>query len=58
VMIESHINAGRQDLQPGVPLQYGVSITDGCIGWDATVGVLMELAEAVRARRLKLSDEA
>ena len=58
VMIESHINPGRQDLKPGVPLHYGVSITDGCIGWDATAGVLAELAEAVRARRLKLSDAA
>jgi 3-deoxy-7-phosphoheptulonate synthase len=56
VMIESHINPGRQDLKPGVPLHYGVSITDGCIGWEATAGVLAELAEAVRARRLKLSD--
>ena len=38
VMIESHLNPGRQDLVPGQPLQYGVSITDACIGWDATVG--------------------
>src|SRR6478672_4989592 len=34
VMVESHINPGRQDLVQGQPLQYGVSITDGCIGWD------------------------
>ena len=31
---------GRQDLVPGKPLEYGVSITDACIGWDATVDVL------------------
>jgi 3-deoxy-7-phosphoheptulonate synthase len=58
VMIESHLNGGRQDLVPGQPLQYGVSITDACIGWDATEAVLRELAEAVRARRVVLTDEA
>ena len=57
VMIESHLNPGRQDLVPGQPLQYGVSITDACIGWDATVDMLHVLAEAVRQRRLRLTDE-
>jgi len=56
VMLESHINPGRQDLLPGQPLQYGVSITDACIGWETTVGVLNELAEAVRHRRVLLTD--
>jgi len=56
VMLESHINAGRQDLLPGQPLQYGVSITDACIGWEATAGVLNELADAVRRRRVLLTD--
>src|SRR5688572_24241821 len=37
VMAESHINPGRQDLIPGKPLEYGVSITDACLGWDDTV---------------------
>ena len=32
-------------------LRYGQSVTDACIGWDATVLVLAELAQAVRARR-------
>ncbi|MEW5891545.1 MAG: 3-deoxy-7-phosphoheptulonate synthase AroG [Pseudomonadota bacterium] len=53
VMIESHLNPGRQDLCPGKPLEYGVSITDACIGWDDTESLLRELAEAVRKRRLK-----
>ncbi len=52
VMIESHLNAGRQDLQPDKPLAYGQSITDACIGWDATEPLLRQLAEAVRARRV------
>src|SRR5437867_3942151 len=52
VMIESHLKAGRQDLLPGKDLVYGQSITDACIGWEDSVHLLEELAEAVRARRL------
>ncbi|WP_077002697.1 3-deoxy-7-phosphoheptulonate synthase [Variovorax sp. KK3] len=51
VMIESHLEEGRQDLVPGVPLKHGVSITDACIGFPQTVPVLHALAAAVRARR-------
>ncbi len=51
IMIESHLVAGRQDVTPGQPLNYGQSITDACIGWPETVPVLSELAAAVRARR-------
>ena len=50
VMIESHLEAGRQDLVPGVPLKRGVSITDACIGFAQTEPVLLALAEAVRMR--------
>jgi len=52
VMIESHLVAGRQDLVPGRPLTYGQSITDACVGWETSVRLLDELAQAVRARRL------
>ena len=51
LMFESHLHEGRQDLQPGQPLQYGVSITDACIGFEQTVPVLGALAQAVRQRR-------
>ena len=51
VMIESHLEEGRQDLVAGQPLKHGVSITDACIGFDQTGPVLRRLAEAVRARR-------
>ena len=51
VMIESNLVAGRQDQVPGQTLVYGQSITDGCIGWDATVEVLERLAAAVQRRR-------
>jgi len=56
VMIESHINPGRQDLVPGKPLEYGVSITDACLGWGDTVKLLDALAAGVRARRTRLED--
>ncbi len=51
VMLESFLVEGRQDLAPGMPLTYGQSVTDACMSWDMTVGVLDELAAAVRARR-------
>jgi len=51
VMLESFLTAGRQDLEPGRPLVYGQSITDGCMGWETTALVLDQLAGAVRARR-------
>ena len=53
VMVESHLQAGRQDLRDGVPLQPGVSITDACIGWTDTVPLLQGLAQAVRQRRAR-----
>jgi 3-deoxy-7-phosphoheptulonate synthase len=54
VMIESHLEEGRQDLVAGVPLKHGVSVTDACIGFAQTVPVLHALAAAVRARRERI----
>jgi 3-deoxy-7-phosphoheptulonate synthase len=51
VMIESNLVAGAQTLAPGKPLVYGQSITDGCIDWKETEGLLTELAAAVRSAR-------
>ena len=47
VMIESHINAGRQDVPASGPqdLKYGISITDACVDWEMTVGMLDQLNE-------------
>ena len=50
VMIESNLVAGAQSLVAGKPLQYGQSITDGCIDWAETHELFEELAAAVRAR--------
>ena len=58
VMVESNLKAGRQDLVPGKALVYGQSITDACIGWEDSVPVLRNLAEAVRKRRLVKSGDS
>ena len=55
LMIESHLQEGRQDIVPGQPLQHGVSVTDACISLAQTLPVLEGLAAAVRARRQKLA---
>ncbi|HGY9625964.1 TPA: 3-deoxy-7-phosphoheptulonate synthase [Pseudomonas putida] len=44
MMLEGHLFDGCQTLGKG-PLQYGVSITDGCLGWDATEALLRRAAE-------------
>ncbi|HEY9242215.1 MAG TPA: 3-deoxy-7-phosphoheptulonate synthase, partial [Streptosporangiaceae bacterium] len=51
VMLESFLLAGRQE--PGDPagLAYGQSVTDACLDFDTTAGVLRDLAAAVRRRR-------
>jgi 3-deoxy-7-phosphoheptulonate synthase len=54
VMIESHLHAGRQDWAPGRKLQHGVSITDGCIGFEETADLLRDLAGAVQSTRLRV----
>ena len=52
VMLESHLVEGRQDIVDGPRgLRYGQSVTDACIGWDATVAALHTLANAVATRR-------
>jgi 3-deoxy-7-phosphoheptulonate synthase len=51
VMMESHLIAGTQPLQPGRALVYGQSITDPCMGWSETFLLLEELSKAVRVRR-------
>jgi 3-deoxy-7-phosphoheptulonate synthase len=51
VMIESHLVAGRQDVEEGKDLIYGQSVTDACINWQDSVGILKNLADAVKQRR-------
>ena len=51
IMVESHLNEGRQDIVPGTPLQHGVSVTDACISMAQTVPVLQQLTTAVRSQK-------
>ena len=47
MMIESHLFEGCQPLGPA--LRYGVSVTDGCLGFNATELLLSSAAERLRA---------
>jgi 3-deoxy-7-phosphoheptulonate synthase len=47
VMLESHLFDGCQALS--AELLYGVSITDGCLGWSGTEAMLREAAERLRS---------
>jgi 3-deoxy-7-phosphoheptulonate synthase len=51
VMVESHLNEGRQDIVAGQAPRYGVSVTDACIGIAETAPLLDVLAAAAGARR-------
>jgi 3-deoxy-7-phosphoheptulonate synthase len=48
VMLESFLEPGRQDWRPGGTHAYGLSITDACLGFEQTAGVLRHLARAWR----------
>jgi len=50
VMLESHLKAGNQKLTDDKSdLEYGKSITDGCIDWQTTEDALTKLADKLRA---------
>ncbi|MGH0034478.1 MAG: 3-deoxy-7-phosphoheptulonate synthase [Myxococcota bacterium] len=49
IMLESFLEAGRQDWSPEAKPLEGVSITDACIDWRETEALLDEIAEAARA---------
>ena len=50
-MLESNLNPGKQagaaDL---AKLEYGVSITDGCIGWDETESLILDAHEKLASQ--------
>jgi 3-deoxy-7-phosphoheptulonate synthase len=48
MMIESHLFEGCQPLSTS--LRYGVSVTDGCLGFAATERLLLNAAERLRAQ--------
>ena len=50
-MIESNLQAGSQKFPQALPqLRRGVSITDGCIGWDTTEALVREVHAALASR--------
>ena len=48
VMLESNLFEGNQKLGNPKDLKYGVSITDACLGWDATAAGLRDAALRLR----------
>ena len=52
VMLESHLFEGCQAL--GNDLRYGVSVTDGCLGWEATEQLLRDAASQLQQQRRAL----
>ncbi|MFT6052789.1 MAG: 3-deoxy-7-phosphoheptulonate synthase [Halioglobus sp.] len=49
LMIESHLNAGNQSIPADLSqLQYGVSVTDGCIDWATTETCLRQLRDTLK----------
>ena len=57
ILLESHLRPGRQDWVRHKKLEFGVSITDACIGWEETEALLYEIAEAVvRSKRQRAPD--
>lgn len=59
IMLESHLNSGKQKLPERLvgfepsKLRYGVSVTDECLGWDATENMVLDAYE--RSSGLKVS---
>ncbi len=45
LMLESHLSEGKQPIAPLSSLQYGVSITDSCIGWKETESLILSADE-------------
>ena len=51
MMLESHLFEGCQPLSDN--LRYGVSVTDGCLGWDATEALLRTAARQLQLQRAR-----
>jgi 3-deoxy-7-phosphoheptulonate synthase len=47
LLIESNLKSGNQKWKAGKSLDWGISITDACIGWEETEQLLFDLAETI-----------
>lgn len=50
IMLESHLVDGNQKIS--CDMTYGQSVTDGCLGWDKTEQLLIEVAESLNRQIL------
>ena len=49
LMVESHLKGGRQDIPENLcDLEYGKSVTDGCIDWETTEKTLLDMHDALK----------
>jgi len=53
LMLESNLHEGNQKLIDVADLKHGISITDACIDWDTTEGLLTEMHDALASRSSK-----
>lgn len=47
IMVESNLCDGNQKVVEGQPLKPGVSITDGCIGWEKTEAMIRKVYKSL-----------
>ena len=53
-MLESNLHEGSQKIPSDLSLlKYGVSVTDGCIGWDETERIVKNAAELIKEAKEK-----
>lgn len=49
LMIESNLKHGRQNIPANLDdLEYGLSVTDGCIGWEETEEAILKMHEKLK----------
>jgi len=58
LILESHLRAGRQEVASNLSLlKYAISITDSCIDWETTEGIILSAREALLAKTFSLSSQ-
>lgn len=50
VMIESHLVDGNQKIS--CDMTYGQSVTDGCLGWEKTEQLLLNVSKQLKTKEL------
>lgn len=47
VMLESYLKTGKQPIKSRDERIYGLSLTDGCLGWEETEALILEQYNAL-----------